>query len=182
MVRESSCSLPQPSRSLRLKIILLPSLGVTSREIKKKIDSCVHRESNRDSVTPALTNEFQKLESHVPKPAEAKRDGVINPKNNNFNRAKSEKFKRKSTGIRIYARRLLMSALDSLAIRLRCLNLLKLLWYYRIWFYEWIHVWQNMYQIHCGKWCIATACLTKSAFLIPMYTHAFSITAFRTLH
>ena len=40
MVRETSCSLPQPSRCLRLKIILLPSSGVTSREIRNFIFVC----------------------------------------------------------------------------------------------------------------------------------------------
>ena len=54
MVRESSCSLPQQSRSLRLKIILLPSSGVTSREIKKNYIRVSIASQNRDSVTPAL--------------------------------------------------------------------------------------------------------------------------------
>ena len=43
MVRGSSCSLPQPSQSLRLKMILLPSSGVTSREIRKIIFVCPSR-------------------------------------------------------------------------------------------------------------------------------------------
>ena len=54
MVREPSCSLLQPLRSLRLKIILLPSSGVTSREIKKNHLRVSIASQNRDSVTRAL--------------------------------------------------------------------------------------------------------------------------------
>ena len=43
MVRGSSCSLPQQSRCLRVKIILWPSSGVTSREMENFIFVCPSR-------------------------------------------------------------------------------------------------------------------------------------------
>ena len=45
------------------------------------------------------------------------------------------------------------SALERSAIGLRCVNVINILLYHRVWL-KWTHVWQNMYQIDYGLLCI----------------------------